>query len=82
MSQLILGAILGATVSSIIAHFYYRRSSQDLQRQTDALRRKLANLESIIEELQEATGSIWESTEMVKKHVVAGTPDDSEWPYK
>ncbi|MGA2300222.1 MAG: hypothetical protein ABSG77_05960 [Candidatus Acidiferrum sp.] len=82
MFEIILGAILGTLTSLIIAHVYYRRSTRDLEHEVDALRKELVNLKAMSQELQEAADSILESTEVTKKHVVVGTLDDPEYPYK
>ena len=82
MFDIILGAILGTLTSLIIAHFYYRRSTQDLEREVDDLRKELANLKSTSQQLQETADSILASAELTKKHVIIGTPDDPKYPYK
>jgi hypothetical protein len=82
MFEIILGAILGTVTALIIAHFYYRRSTQDLEREVDDLRKELANLKTMNQDLQGAADSTLESAEVIKKHVVYGTPDDPEYPYK
>jgi hypothetical protein len=82
MIDIILGAILGTITSVVIVHFYYRRSTQDLEREVDDLRKELQNLKSMSRELQDVADMIIANSEVTKKHVVAGTPDDPEYPYK
>ena len=82
MLETILGAILGTITSVIITHTYYRRASQDLRAEVDALRGALTRLTDISSELQGYSEEILKTSELTKKHVVQGTTDDPEYPYK
>ena len=82
MLETILGAILGTITSVIITHIYYRRSSQELRAEVDALRAELTKLTNISNELQGYSEEILKTSELTKKHIVQGTPDDPEYPYK
>jgi hypothetical protein len=82
MLSVVLGAILGTFASLAIAHFYYSRSTRDLKAEVNDLREQLAALRLISVELQDSTEAIARSTEITKRHVVAGTIDDPEFPYK
>ncbi|MGE0865037.1 MAG: hypothetical protein AB7P34_14160 [Vicinamibacterales bacterium] len=82
MLSVILGAILGTAASLAIAHFYYSRSTRDLKAEVDGLREPLATLRSLTQDLQAAVEAIQADTHLTKKHAVANTPDDPEFPYK
>jgi len=80
--EIVIGSVIGAIVSLIIAELYHRRASKETAKEMD----RLASLNSEISEtLDNATSLIEsssESTETIKKHAIAGTPDDPEYPYK
>ena len=82
MIEIVIGSVIGAIVSLIIAELYHRRASKETSKEMD----RLASLNSEIREtLDHATSVIEDSsetTETIKKHAVAGTSDDPEYPYK
>lgn len=82
MIELIIGAVIGAVVSIAIAEVYHRRSSKGLQKEINSLRNANQTLSQSIEELSSATQSSVELSAIIKKHVVAGTLDDPDFPYK
>lgn len=82
MIELVIGSVIGAIVSLLVAELYHRRASKETAKEMD----RLAKLNSEIREtLDHATSMIEvssKSTETIKKHAIAGTPDDPEYPYK
>jgi hypothetical protein len=82
MIELIVGAILGTIGSLVITHIYYRKSSHELEVSITVLKSEIEVLQSITKELQEGASVISSDTEIIRRHAVAGTPDDPEYPYK
>jgi len=82
MLELIFGAILGTIGSLVITHIYYRRSSHELEKQIVVLKNEIKSLQTITEELKDATSAISTDTNVIRKHAVVGTLDDPEYPYK
>ena len=82
MLEFILGAVLGTFGSLAITHIYYRRSSRELEESIVVLKSEIKSLQSITIELQDATSAISSDTNVIRKHAVAGTSDDAEYPYK
>ncbi|SDX46224.1 hypothetical protein [Nitrosomonas oligotropha] len=82
MIELIIGAILGTIGSLVIAHFYYQKSSCELNKSIADLKNEIESLKIITKSLNEASGLILEDTELIRKHAVIGTTDDPEYPYK
>ena len=78
----ILAGVLGAVATWLVAHLYYARSTNDLKREVETLREKLTSLESATQALQNATEVMQKTSDRMFRHVVAGTPDDPEFPYK
>jgi gas vesicle protein len=82
MFEIVIGAIIGAFVSLIIAELYHRRAGKETAKELE----KLANLNvEITNTLNDAISIISESaenTELIKQHAVVGTSDDPEYPYK
>ena len=75
MWNTILGSIIGALTSLIITHFYYKKAGSELDEQTKMLGK-------IVNDSQELLESIAKDSEIIRKHSVAGTIDDPEFPYK
>lgn len=82
MLELIIGAVLGSIGSLVIAHFYYRKSSHDLEGSIVLLKREIEYLRNVTRELQDASHMISSDTEIIRKRVVLGTLEDPEYPYK
>lgn len=82
MLELITGAAIGAIVSIAIAEIYHRRASKETQKEINNLKILAKELQETINETKESSQYIAEQTELVKKHVVAGTSDDPDFPYK
>jgi gas vesicle protein len=82
MIELIIGSIVGAIVSLIIAEIYHRRASKETKSEIDRLSKLSEELRKALQNVQIILYSTSENTEIVKKHSVAGTPDDSNYPYK
>ena len=82
MFELIVGSMLGAICSIAITHVYYKLSSRDLNDVVQKLTSELEVLRGDSEELRQATSDIFALTSITKRHVVAGTQDDPDFPYK
>ena len=82
MIELIIGAILGTIGSLVIAHFYYQKSSYELDKSIADLKSEIESLKIVTESLNEASGLILKDIELIRKHAVIGTTDDPEYPYK
>jgi hypothetical protein len=82
MIETIIGAIIGAAVTLIISELYYKRSSKDLNKQVVSLESKVTRLDSLIHNLEEWQKVHFDSLQTIKKHAVAGTIDDPDYPYK
>jgi len=94
--DLIVGAVLGTLSSFVISHFYYRRSSRELDGYIQSLHDELETVRSLTSELQAAlsvvvndtatlrkhSSVVINDTAMIRKHSVEGTPDDPDYPYK
>ena len=53
-----------------------------MEREVDDLLKELINLKSMNRELQDAADLLVKNSELTKKHIVAGTPDDPGYTYK
>ena len=82
MIELIIGAILGTLGSLAVSHFYYRRSSQDFEKEVDRLRSQLSKLQELMDAVQSDTVDLLNDVAKVKKIAGRGTPDDPDYPYK
>ncbi len=82
MIEIVIGAVIGAVVSLIIAEIYHRRASKETSRELDNLSALNVEISETLEHAVSIIGASAESTELVKRHVVAGTLDDPEFPYK
>jgi len=82
MIELVIGAALGALVSLAIAEVYHRRSSRDLNQLIARLQEKSDKLGEMITNLEGWHELHYDDLQTIRKHAVAGTPDDPEYPYK
>ena len=82
MLELVAGLVLGAIASLLIAHLYYRKSSQELEELIGELRSQIAGLQQVTDRLQASSNQIFEDTSLIRKHAAAGTPDDPDYPYR
>jgi len=82
MIELVIGAALGALVSILIAEVYHRRSSRDFNTIIGRLQEKNEKLGKMIANLEGWHELHYEDLQTIRKHSVAGTPDDPEYPYK
>ena len=82
MIELVIGAALGAVVSLLIAEAYHRRSSRDLNGLIGQLQEKNVKLGEMISDLEGWHELHYDDLQTIRKHSVAGTPDDPEYPYK
>ncbi len=82
MIDTIIGAAIGAVISILIAQLYHRRASAALQQEIETLKSSNDTMHQSIKDLDDLASKIREDTEITKRHTVAGTPDDSEYPYK
>ena len=82
MLEIILGAVIGAISSVLIAEAYHRRASKETQAEINNLKNLGKELEEHLEEIKHSSFYTAEITEIVKEHISHGTPDDPEYPYK
>ena len=82
MVELIIGALIGTVISIAIAEIYHRRSSAGLRQELQRLEASNEKMRQSIKDLDEVASKISEDTELTKRHTVAGTPDDPDYPYK
>lgn len=82
MIELVTGAALGALVSLMIAEVYHRCSSRDLNEIIEGLQGKSSTLGEMIANLEDWHELHYDDLQMIRKHLVIGTPDDPEYPYK
>lgn len=82
MIEIIFGCILGAICSTLIAHFYYRKSSRDLSAEVLKLKGEVDGLKAVSQDITESLEIVGADTEKIKDHAIRGTPDDPEYPYK
>jgi len=82
MIGIIIGAVIGAVISVTIAERYHRRSSAGLRKEIERLEASNEAMRQSINDLDELTSKIGEDTEVTKRHTVAGTPDDPDYPHK
>ena len=79
---MIYGAVIGAIISIIIAELYHRRASRETQKEIDCLKKLSSELKESLEEVKETSFYTANVTDKVKEHIVRGTPDDPNYPYK
>jgi len=82
MIEIILGSIIGAVVSLIIAEIYHRRANRGLKKEIDLLEQANKKLMETIDEVIDNQEFIAEKTEIIHNHSIIGTPDDPDYPYK
>ena len=82
MIEMIIGAFIGAVISLVIAEVYHRRSSRSMNDQILRLEEKNIHLGKMLDNLEEWQKQHFEDLQMIRKHSVAGTPDDPNFPYK
>jgi hypothetical protein len=82
MFELVFGALLGTVGSLIISHFYYRKSSQEMDALINSLQLKIEELAEIARVLEKSVSVVLDETGVIKKITVMGTPDDPNYPYK
>lgn len=75
MFDLITGCVIGALASLVIAHAYYKRASRDLNI-------AISKLQNLADEIKHTSDEIYNDVNISKKHIVRGTIDDPEFPYK
>ena len=75
MLELIIGSVIGAIISLVIAEVYWRRSSYGLRKEVDRLHSIQEDIESV---LMEVAGDVT----LAKRHIGKGTHDDPDFPYK
>lgn len=82
MIEMIIGAIIGALVSLLIAEIYHRRASKSLKAEIDKLKELNQSMMESMNLLEEMSLTIGEDVSIARKHSAKGTPDDPEFPYK
>ena len=82
MIELIFGAVLGALVSVLIAEIYHRRSSRDMDELISRLQEKNDHLGEMLDNLEGWQEFHHADLQTIRKHAVAGTTDDPDYPYK
>lgn len=82
MLDIIIGAIIGAIVSLIIAETYHRRASKETAKELEKLSNLNTEISSTLGNAIAVISETAETTELIKQHAVAGTPDDPDYPYK
>ncbi len=82
MLELIIGSIIGAILSILIAEVYHRRASKETQSEIKKLKSLSEELKKSLEEIEQYSLYAAETAETIVKHVAFGTPDDPEYPYK
>jgi gas vesicle protein len=70
--ELIIGSMVGAIVSLIIAEIYHHRASKETKSEIDRLSKLSEELSDALQEVQTILHRSAETTKIVKKHVVAG----------
>jgi gas vesicle protein len=82
MIETVIGAVIGAVVSLLIAELYHRRSSRDLNALVTKMEEKNATLGEMLANLEKWQEIHYEDIQIIRKHAVAGTKDDPAYPYK
>ena len=82
MIEVVIGAIVGAAVSALLAEVYYRRASRGLNALIDNLNEKNEEMGMMLCRLAEWQGQHSDHLRIIRKHAVVGTPDDPLFPYK
>lgn len=79
---MLAGAIIGALVSWSIANRFHKKASAEFQIQINEISKLNQDMAKTVSELIEISHTTAEMAEKIEAHVVAGTPDDPEFPYK
>lgn len=79
---MVVGAIISAGISWIIAYKFYKKAGEELQGQIDSITELNQSLAASVRELAEISYFTAEKAEMIEKHAVIGTIDDPNYPYK
>lgn len=82
MIEIVIGAVIGTVVSVSIAEVYHRRSSRAMNALIARLEEKNQKLGEMLTNLDEWQEQHFDDLQMIRKHSVAGTTDDPEFPYK
>lgn len=82
MIEIVIGAVIGTIVSLLIAEVYHRRSSRDMNELIAKLEKKNQKLGEMLTNLDEWQEQHFDDLQMIRKHSVAGTTDDPDYPYK
>lgn len=79
---MVVGAIISAGVSWVIAYKFHKKAGEELQGQIDSITELNESLAASVEKLVEISYFTAEKAEMIEKHAVSGTIDDPNYPYK
>lgn len=82
MIEIVIGAVIGAVVSLIVAEIYHRRASRETSAEIEKLSALNAETRETLDHTLTIIAASAESTELIKRHAVMGTPDDPDYPYK
>ena len=82
MIEIVIGAVIGAFVSLIIAEIYHRRASKETSKEIEKLSALNSETRETLDEAIAIIAKSSESTELIRRHAVMGTTDDPEYPYK
>lgn len=81
-NEILVGALISLIITLIIAHIYFKKSSKDLSIQIEKLEIENQNLKDMILELRIFVDNLLDESSIIKNHIVHGTIDDPEYPYK
>ncbi|EOB3921722.1 hypothetical protein ACIJC2_004645 [Vibrio parahaemolyticus] len=82
MLDIVIGAVIGAIVSLIIAETYHRRASKETARELEKLSALNKEISNALESAASVIAETAEDTEIIKRHAILGTPNDPDYPYK
>lgn len=82
MLDIVIGAVVGAIVSLVLAETYHRRASKETALELEKLSKLNVEITNTLESAMTIIAESAENTELIKQHAVVGTPDDPEYPYK
>ena len=77
-----MGAVIGAVVSLIVAEIYHRRASKETSEEIGKLATLNTETREMLDHALMIIAASADSTELIKRHAVKGTPDDPDYPYK
>ena len=81
MDQVLL-ILLGGIITLVVAHLYYKQATKDLKKEVTKLQDFNDSIQKLLVSLDEIVNWIYEDASITKEHVVKGTPDDPDYPYK